>query len=112
FSRTHHCSPALFRFASRSGSRSLHCDLGWVCCERVGVAMVRICVDCRTILGHKCPVCGDTRHKPARTRKDSVTCGTCWKTSKQNSTTGGFCEPCLAKRLERVPKRIRPRMVA
>jgi hypothetical protein len=60
-------SLALFCFASRSGSCSLHCDPGWVCRERVGVAMVRICVDCRAVLGHKCPVCGDARHKLART---------------------------------------------
>jgi protein-arginine kinase activator protein McsA len=63
--------------------------------------MIRLCVDCKAILGHCCPHCGDTTHKPASTNGERLTCGACWKSFEQDSTTGGFCEACLEKRLAR-----------
>jgi len=64
--------------------------------------MIRICVDCGAVLGTCCPHCGDTTHKPASSKAHSITCGACWRSYEKdsiNSTTGGFCESCLGKRL-------------
>ena len=67
--------------------------------------MIRLCVDCKAILGQCCPHCGDTTHKPASANGDHLACGACWKSFEQDSTTGGFCESCLEKRLDNLTER-------
>jgi protein-arginine kinase activator protein McsA len=61
----------------------------------------RICVDCRAMLGVACPHCGDVAHKTIQQNSGRLRCGICSKTFEQDSTTGGFCELCLKKRLAR-----------
>lgn len=112
FSRCESCSPALLRSTAHSSSCSLCCNPRRIRRVRSGVAMVRVCVDCHAILGHTCPFCGDSKHKPARTNSLLRTCGYCWKSFDQDSLTGGFCESCFEKRLAKLPKRRQPKMVA